>query len=123
MCLVDDQRVVLRQQPVPLYLRQKDAVGHHLDEGRLTDSVGEANGVSNGGSYLDAEFVSQTFGDRPCGDASGLCVANESCDTPPGLEAELWQLRALARACLAGHDDHLMSSNRLDQIVVPFTDR
>ena len=48
--LVDDQRVVLTQRPVALDLGEEDAVGHHLDERRLADMVGEPHRVPDIGA-------------------------------------------------------------------------
>src|SRR5690606_5421687 len=55
--LVDDDRVVAPQHRVALDLREEDAVGHELDEGRGTDLVGEAHLVADGAAELDVELL------------------------------------------------------------------
>ena len=106
--LVDDQRVVAAQHPVALDLGQQDAVGHHLDPSLLADPVGEAHRVADRGAELGAQLLGDALGDRARRDAPRLGVADQPARRRGRPEAELGQLRALARPGLAGDDHHLM---------------
>ncbi len=121
--LVDDQRVVAAQQPVALDLGEQDAVGHHLDQRGVAHLVGEPDGVADVVAELRSQFVGDPLGDRARRDPTGLRVADHPVDAASGLETELGQLRALARAGLAGHDHHLVLADRCDQLVAAFGDR
>ena len=52
-----------------------------------------------------------------------LGVTDQPGDTAAGLEAQLGQLGALARAGLPGDDQHLMVPQGTEQFVVPGSDR
>jgi hypothetical protein len=130
VCLVDDDRVVRRQRAVALDLREQDAVGHHLDARVGTDLVVEPDLVPDRPADLGAELLGHALGDRPGRDAAGLGVADPTASAgrgarraAAGLEAELGQLRALARTRLAGDDQHLVVADRRDEIVAAFADR
>ena len=102
MRLVDDDRVVATQLAVAVDLVQQDAVGHHLDAGRLARPVGEAHLVADQVSELDAELLGDALCDRAGGDAARLRVRDALASE---LQADLRQLRRLARAGRTG-DDH-----------------
>ena len=115
--LVDDDRVVAAQHAVALDLGQQDAVGHHLHQRLLADRVGEAHGVADGGAELGAQLLGDALGDGAGRDPARLGVADEPAVAAAELEAQLGQLGALARAGLAGDDDHLMVADRGQQVV------
>ena len=130
MCLVDDYRVVLHEVAVALDLGEQDSIGHHLDAGVDTDLVVEPHLVADGVADLGAELLGDAFGDRPRRDASGLGVADPPAASgrlvppaPSGLETQLGELCALARAGLAGDDQHLVRADRCDEVVTALTDR
>ena len=87
--LVDDDRVVGREQPVPADLGQQDAVGHDLHQGPVADGVGEANRVADGVAQADVELFGQPLGHRPGRDPPRLGVADHAVDAPAELEAHL----------------------------------
>ena len=121
--LVDDDRVVPAQHAVALDLGQQDAVGHHLHQRVVADVVGEPHRVPDRAAQLDAHLVGHPLGDRPRGNTTWLCVPDQAVRPSPQFEAQLGQLRALARPGLAGHDDHLVVADRGQQVVVSFGDR
>ena len=121
--LVDDQRVVAAQHPVALDLGQQDPVGHHLDERPVAHLVGEAHRVAHVVAELRSEFVGDALGDRAGGDAPRLGVADHPVDSLPGFEAQLRELRALARPGLAGDDHHLVLADRSEDLVSALGDR
>ena len=106
--LVDDQHLVGAQHPVPLDLRQQDAVGHDLDERVGADPVVEAHRVPDGAPDLDAELLGDALRDRSRGQPARLGVADEASGTEAELQADLRQLRALARSGLTCDDHHLV---------------
>ena len=121
--LVDDQRVVAAQHPVALDLREEDAVGHHLDERRVTHLVGEPHGVAHVGAERRSEFVGDAFGDRAGRHPAGLGVPDHPLDPTPGFETHLGKLGALARAGLPSHDHHLVLPDRCQQLLSSLGDR
>ncbi len=123
MRLVDDQRVVAAQHPIALDLGEQNAVGHHLHQRGIAHLVGESHGVADVVTELRAEFGGHTLGDRACGDATRLRVADHAVDAPTRLEAQLRQLRALARPGLASDDHHLVVTDRRQQLLATLRDR
>ena len=121
--LVDDQRVVAAQHRVALDLGEEDAVRHHADERVVADAVVEAHGVPDGGADRRAQLTGEALGDRAGGDTAGLGVPDQPGDAASGLDAQLGQLRALARTGLAGDDQHLVPADGSEQLVVPGGDR
>ncbi len=112
--LVDDDRVVLRQPPVGLDLRQQDAVGHELDVAVLADLLGEAHLVTDRSAQRRVQFLGHAPRHRPGGDAARLGAADQAGPATAGGQAELGQLGGLARTGLAGHHDHLVPADQLD---------
>jgi hypothetical protein len=114
--LVDDDRVVRAQQPVPAYLGEEDPVGHHLHERALSDGVVEADGVADRPAERDAELLGEPLGDAARGDASRLGVADDPVDASPELQAHLWDLGRLPRSRLPGDHDHLVIAKRTEDL-------
>jgi hypothetical protein len=121
--LVDDDRVVAAQEPVAPDVGEEQAVGQHADEGVLRRAVVEAHGVAHDGPERDAELLGDALGDRARGHASRLRVRDRAADAAAELEAQLRQLRRLAGARLAGHDDDLVVADRREQVVPARADR
>ena len=107
--LVDDDRVVLAQIPVALRLGEQDAVGHQLHVGRGARPVGEAHLVADDLPELGLQLLGDARRRRARRDAPRLGVADHAVDAAPELQADLRQLRGLARAGLAADDHHLVS--------------
>ena len=114
MRFVDDQRVVTRQPTVALDLRQQDAVGHELDVGVLADVLGETHLVADRAAQRRLQLLGHAPRDRARGDAARLRAAYQAGDAATGRQAELGQLRGLARTGFAGDDDDLVLADQLD---------
>jgi hypothetical protein len=121
--LVEDDRVVRRQVPVALHLRQQDAVGHQLDEGVLADLVVEAHRVADGAAERGAELLGDALGHRARGQPPGLRVPDQTAHAAAELEADLGDLRRLAGARLTGDDHDLVVPDRGGDVVAPLRDR
>ena len=121
--LVDDQRVVAQQLPVPLHLGQQDPVGHHLDPGAVAGLVGEPHLVADGRADLGAQFLGDAFGHGARRDPAGLGVADLAGDAAAEFQADLRQLGGLARAGLARDDDDLVVADGRGYLVLPLADR
>ncbi len=112
--LVDDDRVVAAQQPVAVDLVEQDAVGHQRDARVGRHLVGEAHLVADGGAQRHLHLVGDALGDRAGRDAAGLRVRDRGAAE---LEADLGQLRGLARAGRAGDDHDLVVADRARDLV------
>ncbi len=124
--LVDDQRVVLGEQPVGLDLGQQDAVRHQFDQAVVTDLVGEPHLVADGRArpgVRAVELLGDAFGDRAGGQAPWLGVTDQPAYSPAELQADLRQLRCLAGAGLTGEDHHLVVADRGADVVPALADR
>ncbi len=121
--LVDDDRVVAVEVPVPLELGQEDAVGHQLDPGRRPDPVVEPEAVADLLAGLDAELFGHPLGHGPGGQATRLGVADHPVASSASFQAELGQLGALPRAGLAGHDEDLVLGDGRHQLIAVVGDR
>jgi hypothetical protein len=89
-----------------LQLCQQDAVGHDLDEGVVTDPIGESHGVSDGGTDRGVELIGEAFGDRARRESAGLRVTDHSPNSTPRFEKQFRKLRALTRPGVASDDDN-----------------
>jgi hypothetical protein len=114
--------VVAGQQAVALELGQQDPVGHDLDPGALAHAVGEAHRVAHQPADGAAQLLGHPLGDGAGGQPAGLGVADEAGLAPARLEADLGELRALARARLAGQDDDLVVADGGGDVVPPLDD-
>ncbi len=120
--LVDDQRVVLLQQPVGLQLGQQDAVGHQLDQRAVARLVVEADLVADGLAELGAELLGDALGHGAGGDAARLGVADQAADATAELQADLGDLGGLAGPGLTGDDHDLVVADRREDVVAPLGD-
>jgi hypothetical protein len=112
--LVDDDRVVAAQQPVAVDLVEQDAVGDERDLRVRRHLVGEAHLVADRAAERHLELVRDALGDRPRGDAARLRVGDGGAAE---LEADLRQLRRLARPGRTRDDDDLMPRDRARDLV------
>ncbi len=110
--LVDDDRVIARKLAVALRFGQENPVGHQLDVRLGTRAIGEADLVADCFAQRRPELVRNAGGDRARGDPTRLGMADQAALASPGGEADLRQLRRLARAGFAGNDDDRMLANR-----------
>ena len=112
--LVDDDRVVAAQQPVAVDLVEQDAVGHERDAGVFGDLVGEAHLVADGRAERHLQLLRDALGDRARGDPARLGVRDAGAAE---LEADLRQLRRLARSGRAGDDHDLVVADGARDLV------
>ena len=119
--LVDDERVVAAQHRVRLDLRQQNAVRHELDEGSGADLVRETHLVADHLAALAAHGLAQLVGDavrdRARREPARLGVTDHAGHAAAQLHADFRQLRRLARARLARHDDHLVVADGARDLV------
>ena len=115
--LVEDDRVVLAQQPVVGDLGQQDAVGHELDQRVVGHVVAEPHLVADDLPERGLELLGDPLGHAACGDPAGLGVTDPSAHAATELQGDLGQLRGLARPGLTGDDDHLGVAQRRGDVV------
>ncbi len=117
--LVDDDRVVGGEQRIGLRLGEQDAVGHQLDVAGRAQLVGEADLVA----HCLAERAVQLLRDAGGGGArrqpARLRVADEARGAATEREADLGQLRGLARARLTADDDDLVRGEHAGDLLAP----
>ena len=121
--LVENDRVVAPQRPVPLQLGQQDPVGHQLDLGRLPDPVGEPDLVPDRLPQRAPQLRRHPLGHRPGRQPPRLGVPDHPGRPPPQLQADLRQLGRLPRPRLPRHHHDLMVPDRLGDLRPPLTDR
>ena len=117
MGLVDDDAVVVEQQPVGLGLREQDAIGHELYRALVRGDIGEAHLVAHALSKVLPQLLGDPLGDRAGGDAPGLGVADHAIAATARLVAHLRDLGGLSRAGLACDDDDLVLAYGLHYLV------
>ena len=120
--LVDDDRVVAAQQPVALDLGQQQAVGHQPQQRVLARAVGEAHRVADRLAQRHLQLVRDPLGHRARRQPPRLRVGDRPAHAAPQLEADLRQLRRLARPGLAGDDHDLVVADRGQQVLAPRRD-
>ena len=96
--LVDDDRVVCAQVTIVIELRQKDSIGHDLDQCVLGHPVVEAHSETDCLADTAAELFGYSLGNSPGSEPARLSMADQPADAPACLEQQLRQLRALARS-------------------------
>ena len=116
--LVDDDRVVALEQPVALDLGEQQAVGHQPDQRVLGRAVVEPHRIPDRLAERHVELLGDPLGDRARREPARLRVRDAAADPAAELERDLRQLRRLARAGLAGHDDDLVVADRGQQLVL-----
>ena len=121
--LVDDDRVVGFQERIGLGLGQQDTVRHQLDPGARRQGVVEADLVAHVLAQRRTQFVRDALRGRRRGDAARLRVADHALFAASQLQADLRQLRRLARAGFAGHDHDLVLHQCLGDLRAPARDR
>ena len=121
--LVDDDRVVGPEHPVPDDLVQQDPVGHQLDQRVRAGVIAEPDGVSDGAAHRGARLLGDPLGQRPGRDPPWLGVPDRAAHPAADLQADLRQLGGFPGAGLAGHDDHLVRGDRGREVVDPIRHR
>ena len=123
MRLVDDHRVVAAQQRVAVDLGQQQAVGHQPHERVLRAAVAEAHREADRAAERHLQLVGDPLGDRARGQPPRLGVGDRAAHAAPQLQAQLRDLRRLARAGLARHDHDLVVADRRQQVLAAGADR
>jgi len=111
--LIDDDRVVLLEQPIALRLGKENAIGHQFDKAGGQRVIAEADFVADGLAEWRVQFLCDACGDRSGGDSARLGVADEAIHAAADVEANLWQLRCLPAAGFAAEDDDLIGGDRI----------
>ena len=119
MRFVDDDRVVVLQQGIVVYLGQQDTVGHQLDAGVGRHLVVEAYLVADQPAQLGLQLLRDTRRHRTCRHSARLRMADDTQHTAPQAQAYLGQLRGLPRPRLATHNDDLMLVDGLSNVLTP----
>ena len=73
---IDDDGVILHQQPVLLDFRQQNTVGHQLNHGVIADVVAKANFIADAAARLRLQLFGDAVGDGTRGQATRLRMAN-----------------------------------------------
>ena len=120
---VHDQGVISGQGGIALGFRQQDAVGHDFDKTVLVAAVLKTDLVAHRVPQRLTKFIGNPLGHRGRRNAPGLGAANQTALTAPGRQAELGQLRGLARTGLTGYDHHRVLLYRCYDFGLPGRDR
>ena len=107
----------LAEIAVGLRLGQQDAVGHQFDVGVPPRLIRKADLVADGLAERLVQFLGDPLADCPGRQPAGLGMADEPVRASPDVETDLRQLGGLARAGLAGDDDHLVFADGGAQLV------
>ena len=73
---IDNDGVVLHQQPILLDFRQQNTVGHQLNHGVIADVVAKADFIANAAARLRLQLFGDTVGDGTRGQTTRLRMAN-----------------------------------------------
>lgn len=123
MRLVDDQRVVAVEPGVALRFRQQDAVGHELHERARAHLLGEAHLPADEVAEVGAQLARDAPRHRARRDPARLRAADQAGDAAPRRQAQLRQLRRLARPRFARDDEHGVRAQRGHDLVRTRRDR
>ncbi len=104
-------------------LREQDAVGHQLDRCPGPRLVGEADLVADDLAERRAQFLGDAARDARRRDAARLRMPDHAVFAASKRQADLRQLRGLARAGLAADDDDLMRLDGARDVLAPGRDR
>ena len=115
MRLIEDDSVVFFQQGIALDFGEQYSVRHQLDAGVGRHTIIKTNLVTNHSAQLGLQLKSDAACHRARRHSPWLGVGNRALHPATYAQANLRQLRSLARTRLAAHDDHLMLCNRFGQ--------
>ena len=113
MRLVEDDRVVLVQEPVGGRFRQQHPVRHQLDVGFGPGPVGETDLVTDLLAQRHVQLLGQPGRNGPRCQAARLRVPDHSVHPPPHLQADLGDLRGFPGTRLSADDHCRMPANRV----------
>ena len=112
MSFINNDRVVLFEEPIRARLCEQYAVGHQLDQRVGLRRIGEADFEADRASQRRLQFLCHASRDRTCGDSTRLRVADRTDDPTAHGQTELRQLRRFPRTCFTANDDNLMFPQR-----------
>ena len=119
--LVDDDRVVSAQQRIVLRFSQQDAVGHQLDRRAGRQRVVKAHLIAHVFAHRRANLLRNPLGRRRGGNPARLRMADQPgaarANAPSDRQADLRQLRGLARAGFTRDDHHLVLGDGLSNLI------
>ena len=105
---VDDDRVVAFEKAVMLGFGQQDAVGHQLDQGVGVALVFETDLVADQPTQRRTQLFGHPRRHAARGNAPWLGVGNQAMAATAQFQADLRQLRGLARTGFTGDHQHLV---------------
>ena len=114
MCLVENDGVVLVQEPVALGLGQQDAVGHELDQRGLGHLFDKAHLETDQCAHRGPEFIGDPARNAARGNASRLGATDQAINTATCSQRQQGQLRGLARSGLASNHHDLVLAYGID---------
>ena len=123
MRFIDDDGVVLHQQPILLDFRQQNTVGHQLDHGVVANVVAKTDLIADAAARLALQLFGNTVGHGARRQTTRLRMANQPFHPAPQLHADFRQLGGFTGAGLPRHNDHLMVANRLQNLIFFLADR
>ncbi len=120
---VHDDRVIGAEISVLLRFSEQNAVRHEFYSGRAGGAVLETYFVSDEAGSVLSDFFGYACGKGDRRDPARLGASDEAGSASSRLQAELGNLRALARSCLTGNYEDLVFADRADDLFPPFGDR
>ncbi|CCJ85821.1 putative periplasmic protein kinase ArgK and related GTPases of G3E family [Cronobacter dublinensis 582] len=121
--LIDDDSVVLHQQPVLLDFRQQNTVGHQLNHRVVTDVVAKAHFISDAAARLGLQLFGDAVSDGARSQTTRLGMADKPFHPAAQLHADFRQLGGFPGAGFPGHDNDLMVAHRVEDILFLLADR
>src|SRR5208283_781209 len=114
---------VPRQQAVALQFLEEDPVRHHLDDSLIVRLVFEAHRVAHDLRDDRVDLPGYELGHRHRGNAARLGYPDHALRGVAGLVEDQGNLRRLARAGGAFHDDDLVALQRSQYFLALLVDR
>ena len=112
MRLIDDHCVVTAQHGIGGQFGQQQSVSHEHEARRVRYLVREANSEPHAAAERLAQFLRQARRQSARGETPRLRVGDQPRRAPTQFQTVLRQLCALARAGVAGDDEHLPLGQR-----------
>lgn len=100
MRFINDDGVVLHQQPVLLDFRQQDTVRHQLDHRVVADVIAETDFITDAAARFRLQLFGNTVGNGTRRQTTRLRMADQPFNTAPQLHTNFRQLRGFTRAGL-----------------------
>ena len=88
MRFIDDDGVVLHQQPILLNFRQQDTVSHQLNHGVVTDMIAETHFITDTAARLGLQLFRNTVRHGARRQTARLSMANQPFHPTPQLHTD-----------------------------------